>query len=226
VRLGVVVIAIVAVLASLVWYQFFRDDAPVSASLAEAASAVQASGSARIDDIAGQWSTANGGKSFLGYRVGEELAGIGTTTAVGRTANVQSTVVIAETEVTSATIVGDLTMLTSDSSMRDQALRQQALQTSTFRTAQFELTTPIVLGDELEKDAAVDLFAQGNLTIHGVTQAVSFPLQAQVSGSYLLIVGSMDTQFADYNIAAPSSPRVLALDDHGTIEVQLVLSQS
>lgn len=183
VRLGVAAIAIVAILSSLVWYQFFRDDAPASVSLAEAASAVGASESASIDDIAGQWSTASGGESFLGYRVGEELAGIGTTTAVGRTANVQSTVVIADTEVTSATIVGDLTTLASDSSMRDQTLRQQALQTGTYRTAQFELTTPIELSEDLENGAEVEVVAQGNLTIHGVTQAVSFPLQAQINGS-------------------------------------------
>ena len=65
--------------------------------------------------------------------------------------------------------------------------------------------------------------AIGDLTINGVTRTVEIPLEAQVTGDSILIVGLADVVFADYEIETPSAPVVLSVADEGTIELQLWL---
>ncbi|MET1232917.1 MAG: YceI family protein, partial [Candidatus Limnocylindrales bacterium] len=81
--------------------------------------------------------------SFVGYRVQEELAGIGAQTAVGRTPDVSGSMTVVGTAVTAATIEADLTTLKSDDRNRDGQLGRQGIQTDQFPTATFTITTPI-----------------------------------------------------------------------------------
>lgn len=50
-----------------------------------------------------------------------------------------------------------------------------------------------------------------------------FALEAQLVGSTVVAVGSTEIAFADYDVEVPSSPMVLSVDDHGTLELQLLL---
>ena len=84
--------------------------------------------------------------NFVGYRVQEQLAGIGANTAVGRTPKVTGSLTIAGTKVTAVDITADMTALQSDDSQRDNQLRNNGIQFSQFPTATFKLTTPIDLG--------------------------------------------------------------------------------
>jgi hypothetical protein len=102
--IGAAVIALVGAGAAGVWW-FLKDDAPAEVSLAAAVESVagadSGSGSAEdgatgtVDGIEGSWvvdtetgefdfESATG--TFAGFRIQEELAAIGSTTAVGRTA--------------------------------------------------------------------------------------------------------------------------------------------
>jgi polyisoprenoid-binding protein YceI len=87
--------------------------------------------------------------TFVGFRVDEELSGIGSTTAVGRTPTVSGTITIDGTTLTAATIEADMTAITTNDNRRDDNV-QAALETDQYPTATFVLTEPIDLGDAVE----------------------------------------------------------------------------
>lgn len=159
--------------------------------------------------------------SFVGYRVNENLAQVGSTTAVGRTPRVSGSLTLAGESVTDCTISADLSTLQSDRSMRDGQLHRQALETDRFPTATFELASPVQLSAIPADGQTIEATAQGRLTLHGVTRDVSIPLKATLSDRMVTVVGSLDIAFADYGIAPPQSMVVLSVDDHGVMEFQL-----
>jgi len=67
--------------------------------------------------------------------------------------------------------------------------------------------------------------AIGDLTLHGVTKQVTFPLHAQLNGDVITVTGSLQIQFADYDIAKPRAAIVLSVDDKGVIELQLFFTK-
>jgi len=172
-----------------------------------------------------QLSFENSTGTFVGFRVDEELSGIGSTTAVGRTPAVTGTMTIDGTKVTAASIEADMTQLTTNNSRRDRPAKG-ALGTSQFPTATFELTAPIDLGDAAATGAKTSVTATGDLTIKGVTKSVQFPLEAQLAGDTVVVVGSLDVLFSDYGISAPRAPIVVSVDDHGPIELQLFFTRA
>ena len=67
--------------------------------------------------------------------------------------------------------------------------------------------------------------AMPGLTIHGVTQQVEIPLEAQLVNDTVVVVGSLDITFSDYDIDNPSFGGV-STEDHGIIEFVLVFQQA
>ncbi len=236
--IALVVALAVAGFAAL-WFFFLRSDNPDRVSLDDAVAA--ATGTTAADEtlpespettapflgddgeagLDGTWSVLSDENSFAGYRVGEELAGIGVTEAVGRTSAVTGTLVLEGVSLTAVSIQVDMTSLRSDDNRRDGAMSRQALETSTFPTASFELTEPIDLGSVPEEGTPVSVTATGDLTLHGVTKSVSFPLEAQLVGDRIVVVGSLDVVYGDFEISLPSAPILVGVDDHGLIELQL-----
>jgi polyisoprenoid-binding protein YceI len=231
---------ILAVVALGGWYVFIRDNSPPPPSLQTAAIAAagtsaaggasDASGESNTSasvaaDLTGAWQLVDG-PSFVGYRVQEELARIGATTAVGRTTAVTGALVFDGASITDVTIEADLSKLASDESFRDQALRRQALETGTYPTASFALTSPIELDGVPTEGETIAATAQGDLTLHGVTKAITIPLEGQLVNGQAIIVGSLEIEFADYDIDPPSAASVVSVEDHGTLELQLVFAQA
>jgi polyisoprenoid-binding protein YceI len=157
----------------------------------------------------------------VGYRVQEELAGVGGTEAVGRTPDVTGSITLSGTTLTNAELSADLTTLQSDESMRDGQLGRQGIQTDQFPTATFVLTQPIELGTIPEENVAFDITAVGDLTIHGVTRNVSIPLAAIRSGDIVGVSGSLTFTWADFGMEQPTSMRVVSLADEVTMELQV-----
>ena len=62
-----------------------------------------------VDTSVGEFSFEDSTGTFVGYRVNEELSGIGSTTAVGRTPEVSGTMTIDGTTLTAANIEADMT---------------------------------------------------------------------------------------------------------------------
>lgn len=243
---GIIALAAIGVFA--VWFFVIRGDEPAEVSLesavdslntpaassttaaspaaTSAAAAPTSSGSSSSTGLAGTWVPDTSKTNFLGYRVVEELARVGTATAVGRTSAVTGQVVLTETQVTSATITADLTKLASDNNMRDGQLRNQAIETSKFPNATFVLSGPLALPSGLSSGQAVDVALNGKLTLHGVTKDITVPAQAQLKDGSLVVVGSIDIKFADYSISKPQGASVLSIEDHGIMELQLILKKS
>jgi polyisoprenoid-binding protein YceI len=230
--------AVAAVVALVVggaafYYAVVPHDAPERATLSSAAASVQndqsaasaAAGSSRAEDLTGTWVIAPGSESFVGYRVKEELATIGTFTAVGRTQNVTATLEFDGSAITDVQVTADLTTLQSDSAMRDGQLKRQALETNTYPTATFVLTQDFALDGVPADGETVQATAVGDLTLHGVTRSVSIPLEGQLTNGFLVVVGSLDISFADFGIKQPTSPAVLGVEDHGLLELQLIFQQ-
>jgi polyisoprenoid-binding protein YceI len=225
--LAVVVIAA----GAFVWW-FFRGDAPDAVSIGNAVAQVEdtqpaatgVAGTWSVDTSVGEFSYEDSTGTFVGFRVEEELSGIGSTTAVGRTPEVTGTLEIDGTTVTAVTIEADMTAITTNESRRDDKV-QSALATGEFPTATFVLTEPIELGADAADGQAVSATATGELTIHGVTKTVTIPIEAQLVDDNIVVVGSLDVVFADYGVSVPSAPIVVSAEDDGVVELQLFFTQ-
>jgi polyisoprenoid-binding protein YceI len=139
---------------------------------------------------------------------------------------VSGNVTIEGMTVTAAEITADLSTLKSDDDRRDSQLHRQALETDRFPTATFSLTEPIELPAAAAQGAAVNVTASGDLRLHGVTESVQIPLQARLETDRVVLIGSLDITFADYGIEKPNSFMVLSVDDHGVLELQILLTEA
>lgn len=236
---ALVVVLVVAALAAGagIWW-FLRDDAPAEVSLDAAREGVadtpDGGDAAAAEGIEGTWAvdpaTASSDPdattgTFVGFRVQEELAGIGSTTAVGRTGDVVGTIEIEGSTVTAASFTADLTTIRTNDGRRDRRV-QDALETSAHPTAAFELTQPIELGPGAAEGVPQTATAVGELTVRGVTQPVELAVEAQLVGATIVVVASTDLTFSDFGVAVPRAPIVLSADDHGVLELQLHLTRS
>jgi len=195
--------------------------APVTTTVAPTttASAVP-TGTWTVDTSIGDYSDFT--SSYVGFRVNEELGrGIGNTTAVGRTPLVTGEVQLDGTVLLSAEIRADLRGLQTDRSFRDPKV-QEALNTSTHPEAVFALEGPIDLGDV---DTSAEVSVPGTLTVNGVSQPVDVDLYADLVGNVLAVVGTFDVVFADHGVEVPSASIVIAVEDHGVVEIQLFLTR-
>ena len=238
---------IVAGIAFGGWYAFLRDDAPPAVNLdaavasigtpaatsepsaspaaAVAASAADPTTATTAPELApgleGTWTVSSVQQSFAGYRVVEELSSIGANTAVGRTTDVAGTLEFDGSTITAVDIEVNVASLSSDDSRRDRQLRGRGLQTNSFPTATFSLTTPIEVTTVPSEGEPFAATATGELTLHGVTRPVSIELNGQLVDGLVVVVGSTELQFADFDIVAPTGLIVLSVEDHGILEFQL-----
>ena len=239
-RIALALTATVALLvAGGLWY-FFGGDSPDEVNLetateqvADVAATSSDSDQTTATDVSGQWTVdAETGEfdyesatgSFVGFRIEEVLSSIGSTTAVGRTGDVSGALTIDGSALTAASFDVDMTTITTEESRRDDNV-QDALETGDFPTATFTLTEPVELGAGAATGDAVSVTAAGDLTIHGVTQSVSIPIEAQLVGDTIVVVGSIDIVFADYDVAVPESQIVVSVEDEGVLELQLLFTR-
>lgn len=196
------------------------------ADTSAAAPADGVSGTWAVDTSLGEFSFEEATGTFVGFRLDEELQGIGSTQAVGRSGAVDGTITIDGTTLTAADISADLSQLTTNDSRRDSRARG-ALDTDQFPNATFTLTAPVELGADAGNGEPLTVTATGDLTIRDVTRSVTFELEAQLSsdGSIIAVVGSIPVVFADYGVSVPSAPVVVSAADNGLIEMQLLLTR-
>jgi polyisoprenoid-binding protein YceI len=199
-----------------------------------ASGSASATGSAAVaGSLDGPWninttlgSIGDGTATFAGYRVQEQLVGVGGNTAVGRSTKVTGSMTLTGTVVSNVQITVDMTALISNDSHRDGQLQRQAIETDTFPTSTFKTTAPIDLGTLPADGTSVSVKAVGDLTLHGVTKSVTITLQATRQGGIIAVAGSLPIVFADYNIQKPTSFSVLSIDDHGTMELHLLFTHA
>src|SRR5690606_34349853 len=108
---------------------------------------------------------------------------------------------------------------------RVEQMRGDGLETDQFPTAAFELAEPIDLGGVPAEGEVVTAQATGDLTLHGVTQPITVPIEARWSGELVDVTGSLEVVLADFGIRPPERPFV-SVADRGTMEFQLSLERT
>ena len=244
---GVVAAAVIVTVGVFVYIHFIKADAPAKFSVNNATITTDASittdktstaAGATTTSVAGAPSSSSGGASSstsgvtykltsdsaAGYRVVEVLFGQHTV-GVGRTNSITGSITLDGANVTAAAFTVDMTTLKSDQSNRDRQFQNNIMQTSQFPTATFTITKPIALGTIPADNTQITASATGNLTLHGVTKSVTLTVTAKKTGSNIVVAGSTDVKFSDYNIDNPSNAAVTT-EDHGLIEFQLVAKKA
>ncbi len=218
-----VVILLAVVVGPFVYFNFIQEDAPDPLGFSDITTTTSA-GSTAVDDgtIDGSWAVADG--STAGYRATEVLFGQ-SNEAAGRTEGVTGTLEIDGTTVTATSLEVDLTGLSSDEDIRDGQVQNRILETGQFPTATFELTDPIEIGSEPEDQQEVTVTATGDLTAHGVTQAVTVDLTTRRNGAAIEVTGSIPVTWSDFSINDPSGGPA-QVEDSGAIEFALRFTES
>jgi polyisoprenoid-binding protein YceI len=160
--------------------------------------------------------------SAVRYRAQEELAGKGANEAVGETNAFIGNIYFDESGLPLACsrFDADLRTLKSDESRRDNFLYNNTLQTEQYPLATFILTSVEGLDQPLGKDETTFTLV-GDLTIHGVTKAVSWEATAKLE--YDILTGTAFTTFnmADFDIQPPKVGPVISLDENVKLEVDI-----
>ena len=169
-------------------------------------------------DVDGTW-TSDGG-SLAGYRIDEVLSGQ-EVTVVGRTAEVEAEVVIADGLLTAATITVDTASIETDESARDAYFRR-ALGVAENPTATFVLGEPVDVSDVGDAAGTVVVEAAGTLTLAGVARDVVATLEVQRTADGVAVAGSVPLVLTDHGLTAPDFGFV-AVQPDGIVEVQLRL---
>ena len=177
-------------------------------------------------DLVGTWVLSERGESFVGYRIGEVLANVGTATAVGRTGEITATLEFDGEVITAVEIVADLRTLKSDQGFRDGALKDRGIESNTYPFATFVLTEAIPIDIIPSGENAVSVSVAGTLELHGVTNDVQIELAGQYVDGLVVVSGSTEIVLLDYGIEAPVGFRVLSIEESGQMEFQIVFERS
>jgi polyisoprenoid-binding protein YceI len=221
---SIVAIGVLALVVGGPWVyiHLVQGDAPPPLALGStSASPPGATGTTRSAPPTGDDPWAVAGDSVVGYRVREVLFGQ-SADAVGRTSAITGTMTLDGVTVTTASFTVDMTTVTSDEARRDEQFNGRIMETSVYPTAAFTLTEPIDLGSLPDANTDVTATATGDLTLHGVTKAVTFDIEGRYTGSTVEIAGSIPITFADWGISNPSFGPVTT-EDHGDLEFSIVL---
>lgn len=230
---GKVLAGLLAVLAIAVlgvgYLTFFTPDTPAPVALERSGDASPASAQAEAFDPVGTWAAQE--ESEAGYRVREKLARLpAPSDAVGRTSGVTGEFTLAGTDgrytIEGLNVEVDMTSLRSDSDRRDNALRERGLETDRFPTATFVSEGPIDLPGNIRSGEPVELMLDGALTIHGVTRHVSIPVEAELDGRTVEVVGSLTIPMADFDIEPPNVANIVSVEPTGTMEFRLLLEKA
>jgi polyisoprenoid-binding protein YceI len=224
---GVVALAVVAVGGAFIYSAV--DKAPAKLALTTSTTSASSDPTAAptsgggSSDISGTWKPTS--KSVVGYRVQETLFGA-SNEAYGRTSNVTGSMTISGTSISSVNLTVDMNSISSDRSQRDNQFHGRIMQTSTYPTATFKLAQSIDLGSVPSSGTPVTKKVTGQLTLHGVTKAVTFDVKAQRTASGTVEVnGQIPITFADYGIDDPSGGPART-DDHGILEFLVVFGKA
>lgn len=233
-NVGIVFALLALLVAAAIWFIVSRSDAPPAPTLSDPTESSADNGSedsnaqdeaspleATVASLDGTWTVGEGSEG--GYRVVEDLGNVLDFEAVGRSSSPTGTLEISGTTVQSGSFAIEIKSILSDDERRDQAFFTQ-LDWQTFPEATLELTAPIELVSIPTPGEQVSTEASGDLTLKGATNSVTFPVEAQLVGDRIELVGAIDVAFSDYGIGNPSNPFV-EVRDEGKVEVEFFLDR-
>jgi len=219
------VVVVLAVGAPFAYIHFIEGPPPPKLTLPVTHSTTTARGSGTTSDVDGVGGTYHvGSGSEAGYRVTEVLVGQNST-AVGRTTKIWGSVTISGASVTAGTVTVDMASVESDQSERNAQFDSRIMDVAQYPTATLKLTAPIALGTVPSVGSTVTYTAIGDLTMHGVTRKVTFPLTAERTADGIDALADVPIVFADWDIANPSVGGFVTTDSSGTLEVLVNLTK-
>jgi len=235
--IGALVVLVVVVGAG-VWWFVLRDDPPAELSVnsgTDSGEDTSTTGGPAPDSLDGTWTVVTGGDTTAGFRIDEEFArGAASHTAVGRSDEVSGDLTIAGDQVTDGSFTVDLTELefTDDPGLpvanRKRAISDRGIETDRFPEASLTITEPIDFGGMPADGQTVNAEVTGELTLHGVTNPVTFEIEAELVGASIRVATAdpVPVVLADYDIEAPTGGPVASVSDEGSFEFLVVLEQS
>lgn len=228
--IGAAAVVVLVAAGVFVWYFFVRDDS-VDKATAECDPAPCEEST--VESVDGSWAI-DPDSSRGTIVITETIGGIADHQAEGRTGPVTGTVTVEGSQVTAADITVDMTGLEftdappgANVANRANAMRDQGLQTDQFPEATFTLTEPIDVGEGLTTGEPVTATATGELTIHGVTQPVTFDVDVVADGETFRVTPNdfVPVVLADYGMSVEAPPFVADIADEGSFDFLLVLTQ-
>jgi polyisoprenoid-binding protein YceI len=225
--IAAVVAAVVLVGAGVLWFANRGDD-PLEAELPDVTEttddvatdtttggdSTSATSAPVADGATGTWNAEPGDRDtfFVGYQIEETLRGLDIT-ATGTTGQYEGSLVIDGDQLTSLRLTVDMTTLESDEGFRDDSLAGEGPETDEFPEATFAVTTPVTLPSVPAEGAEVTVEVTGDLTLHGVTRAVTIPVTARWNGDSIDATGEIPIVLAEYDITAPARGFVSVRDN-------------
>ena len=233
------VIIVLAVAGPFVYFHFIEGNSPAPLSLTPGASASgngapangapgnsapgtqsasPASSQGVSGSVAGRWAVSSG--SRVGYRVKEILAGQ-SHTAVGRSSSVTGSMTIKGSTVKTASFTVKMATIHTDSAQRDSQFDGRIMDVAQFPDGTFALTRPIPLAPLPPAGTIRTYRATGQLTLHGKTVPVTFPLRAERTAGTIEVQGSIPVLFSKWGIPNPSFTGFVTTQNHGIMEFLL-----
>lgn len=218
-------VVVLAVGGTFVFFHFISGPTPAPLNLKPSSgpSSTAPAGESAATSVAGTWKITTG--SVVGYRVKEVLFGQNHT-AVGRTSAITGHVTISGTTVTAAGFTVQMATIKSDESERDVQFRGRIMDTAAYPTGTLTLSKPIPLGALPALGVVRTYEATADLTLHGQTRAVTFPLSAERTAGHIEVQGSIPILFSRWDIPNPSFTGFVTTQNHGILEFLLKLARS
>ncbi len=223
---GIVGLAVIGLAAFLVWWFAIKADPKprlgtkdLDKGLAGKTSSSSGAGTGGVD---GTWTLASA-DSTVGYRIKESIAGALESDAVGRTAAATGNLAINGGSLATATFTVPVATLKSDQTIRDGQMNR-LMDTAKFAEATFTLKQPISLGTVPADGVTAKYTATGDLTLHGTTKPVTFPVEAKITNGRIGVLGNIPVTFTDYGVENPSNS-LTKVGATGTLEFVLVFDR-
>ena len=222
---GIISVAVIGLAAFLVWWFAIKSDpkprlnaSDLNKGLAGKTSTTTGAGGG----VDGTWTLASA-DSTVGYRIKESIAGALESEAVGRTAAATGTLTINSGSLATATFTVPVATLKSDQSIRDSQMNR-LMDTAKFTDATFTLKKSISLGTVPTDGVTTKFTATGDLTLHGATKSVTFPVDAKITNGRIGVLGNIPVTFAEYGVENPSNS-LTKVGNTGTLEFVLVFDR-
>jgi polyisoprenoid-binding protein YceI len=162
-------------------------------------------------------------ESIARYRVQEELATIGATTAVGETRAVMGAILLGPDGLPApcSRFDVDLRTLQSDEARRDNYLYENTLETGTYPLATFVLRGVEGLDGALPEGEETTFTMVGDLSVKDQTRLVAWETTATLDGGTLTGVAATEFEMPEFGIEPPTVRVVVSLDETVRLEMDL-----
>lgn len=177
-------------------------------------------------DLNGQWQVVTGNaKNFtsVGFTIDEVLPSERRATS-GSTNSVDGTAVVESEKLQEATIIVDMSTLTTDNDVRDNNMKRKLFMTDQYPEATFKVTDTVNLSQVPDDGTVTRVPLKGDMTIKGKTNSVSGEFDVLRDGKQLIVGGDVPINRQDFDI---KSPEFIAAEiaDEGTVNVRLTLEK-